>query len=114
MLYHDRYIDCDAEGVRVRWYYFPFGTKHVRYADIVQVTRVPLSRFRGQLRIWGTSTFRYWASLDPSRPKKTIGFILETRSRIRPFLTPDDPDGFARALQERSVLLRDGETAPLL
>jgi hypothetical protein len=32
--YQDRRIECTPEEVRLHGYYFPWGTKRVRYADI--------------------------------------------------------------------------------
>ena len=41
--YRDRWISCADDGIRVRGYYFPWGTKRVRYADIRSVRRVGLA-----------------------------------------------------------------------
>jgi hypothetical protein len=45
----------------------------------------------GKGRIWGSTTLRYWASLDPTRPSKSTALILDTGASILPFITPDDP-----------------------
>lgn len=112
MLYHDRFIDCDDDEVRIRWYYFPFGTKHVRYDAISEVRRFRLTNARGRLRLWGTGTFSYWAGLDPGRLRKSVGFLVDTGRRVKILVTPEDPDAFAGALQERLVRLREEEATP--
>ena len=61
--------------------------------------RFTLTASRGKLRMWGTGTFKYWANLDPGRPKKDVGFLLETGRHIRPLVTPDNPDAFEAAVQ---------------
>ena len=101
-LYHDRWIDCTADEVVIRGYYFPWGTKHVPYSSIRSVRRVKMGTFTGRGRIWGSTTLRYWASLDPGRPGKSEALILDTGASVLPFITPDDPDAVAAAIREHS------------
>ncbi|MTD58110.1 hypothetical protein [Amycolatopsis pithecellobii] len=89
--YRDRWIECTAEEIRIRGYYFPWGTKRIPYRSIRSVRRVEMGAFTGRGRIWGTANFRYWASLDPARPHKKVGLILDVGRTVRPFVTPDDP-----------------------
>ena len=101
-IYHDRWIDCTDDAVLIRGYYFPWGTKHIPYSTIRQVRRVPIGVFTGKGRIWGSTTLRYWASLDPARPSKTEALIPDTGASVLPFITPDDPDAVATAIREHS------------
>ena len=98
-MYRDRWITCDDEGLRIRGYYFPWGTKRIAYSAIRSAARVDLGLFTGRGRIWGTANPRYWASLDPGRPRKSVGFVLGVGSLVRPFLTPDDPAAFEAELR---------------
>ena len=98
----DRWIECIADAVLIHGYYFPWGTKRVPYQSIREVRRVPIGTFTGRGRIWGSTTLRYWASLDPSRPGKKTALILDTGHRILPFITPDDPGAVAAAISEYS------------
>jgi len=100
--YRDRWIECTAEGIRIRGYYFPWGTKHIPYQAIRSVRRVTMSGLTGRGRIWGTANPRYWASLDPGRLRKSTGLILELGRRVRPFITPDDPDAVEAAIREHA------------
>jgi hypothetical protein len=100
--YRDPRIQCTDTDVRIRWYY-PWGTKKVPYAAIRSLERFTLTAMGGKLRIWGTGTFRYWANLDPGRPHKDVGFYLETGRRIRPLITPDDPDAFEQAVRTHLI-----------
>jgi hypothetical protein len=102
-LYRDRWIECDDDAVLIHGYYFPWGTKRVRYDSIREVRRVPIGAFTGRGRIWGSTTLRYWASLDPGRPGKSTALILDTGSSILPFITPDDPDAVAAVISEHSA-----------
>ena len=100
--YRDRWIECTPTEILVRGYYFPWGTKHIPYAKVRRIQRVQLSPLRGNLRIWGTANPRYWASFDPQRPRKSVGFVLDLGKMVRPFITPLDPDAFQSALIEHS------------
>lgn len=94
----------------MHWYYFPFGTKDIPYASLKGIRRVVMKPLRGKLRIWGTGTFRYWVNLDVRRPMKTFGFILDDGKRIKPFVTPDDPDAFEAVVRDRAGLESSSET----
>jgi hypothetical protein len=96
--YRDRWIEATADEIRIRGYYFPWGTKTIRYSDIQGVRRVPLTALGGRYRIWGSSTLTYWASLDPDRPRKSTALILDLGRNVKPFVTPDDPDAMIRAI----------------
>ena len=101
-LYKDRWIECTGDAVLIHGYYFPWGTKRVPYQSIREVRRVPIGTFTGGGRVWGSTTLRYWASLDPGRPGKKTALILDTGRRILPFITPDDPVAVATAITRHS------------
>jgi hypothetical protein len=102
--YRDRWIECTPEALRIRGYYFPWGTKTVPYTSIRSVRRVEMSALRGRPRIWGTADLRYWASLDPRRPAKRTALILDLGRSVSPFITPDDPDAVERVLRDHAGL----------
>ncbi|HET6793911.1 MAG TPA: hypothetical protein VFH45_05695 [Acidimicrobiales bacterium] len=108
-LYHDRWIECTEEGVAVRAYYFPWGTKRIPWTSIRSAHKLRLTAMRGRGRIWGTASPGYWASLDPHRTSKDVGYALELGRRVKPFLTPDDPDAFEAVLRGHTTI---EETAP--
>ena len=91
-LYQDPWIECTDDAVRIRGYYFPWGTKTIPYGSIRSVRKVAMGLVTGKGRIWGSTTLRYWASLDPGRPGKDTALVLDTGAPIKPFITPDDPD----------------------
>ncbi|MGW7578798.1 hypothetical protein [Streptomyces sp. NPDC054765] len=101
-LYRDRWIECTPDALRIRGYYFPWGTKTVRYAAVRAVERVEIGTFSGQARIWGTAHPRYWASLDPGRFSKKDALILDLGRFVRPFVTPDDAAAVERILREHA------------
>jgi hypothetical protein len=100
--YRDRWIECTPDAIRIRGYYFPWGTKQIGYDSIRSVRRVALGALTGRGRIWGTANPRYWASLDPRRPVKRVGLILDTGRSVHPFITPDDPDAVEAIIREHA------------
>jgi hypothetical protein len=107
--YRDRWIECLPDHIRVRGYYFPWGSKHIPYGSIRSLRRVGIGTLTGKGRIWGTANPHYWANLDPGRPGKDVGFILDLGGFVRPFITPDDPDAFEATVRARSTLAPPSE-----
>ncbi len=111
--YLDPRISCDARGLHIRGYYFPWGTKDVPYSSIKGLRRFEMSALRGKWRIWGTGNFKYWANLDPGRPNKSVGLLVDVGRRVQPFITPDDPDAAEAVMRERAGLgPSDGASTP--
>jgi hypothetical protein len=102
--YDDGIIACDAEGLIIRGYYFPRGAKHIRYGEIKGLERFTMSALKGQWRIWGTANFHYWANLDTKRSKKKIALIVDSGKKVKPFITPDDPDAVEAIIRDRAGL----------
>jgi hypothetical protein len=101
-LYRDRWIVCDEDGITVRAYYFPWGTKRIPYKAIRSAVVVPMGFGSGRGRIWGTTNLRLWASLDPHRGWKKRALILDLGRQVRPFLTPDDVDAVAEIIRRKT------------
>jgi hypothetical protein len=102
--YHDRWIECTHREIQVHGYYFPWGTKQIPYASIRALDRFTLTALRGKARIWGSGDFRHWANLDPQRPSKSVGFLVDVGRRVIPVLTPDDPDAFEKIVRAHTHL----------
>ncbi len=101
-LYDDGRIACDEYGITIRWYYL-WGTKCIPYQSIRGVSRRPLTRVRGGLRLWGSGDFVHWYNLDATRPKKSVAIELDVGGRVRPTITPDDPDTVLQIITERTA-----------
>jgi len=103
-VYRDRWIECTTGELRIRGYYFPWGTKTVPYGAIRSVQRVDIGMLTGRGRVWGTANPKFWASLDPARPTKSTGLVIDVGSFVHPFITPDDPAAVERAIREHAGL----------
>lgn len=90
-LYDDGRIACDEDGITIRWYYV-WGAKRIPFRSIRSATLFPLGAVRGKWRIWGSGDFVHWYNLDGRRPSKQTGIEIDTGGRVRPCITPDDPD----------------------
>jgi hypothetical protein len=88
--YRDPWTTCTDDRIRIRGYYFPWGTKTVRYDAVKAVRRVAMGPLTGQFRLWGSADLRLWASLDPHRMRKSEGLIVDVGRTVRPITTPDD------------------------
>jgi len=109
--YNDGRIVCDAKALRIRMYYFPFGTKVISYHSIKGVRRFEMTPLRGQWRVWGTGNFKYWANLDTKRPSKKAGLLIDVGKSVQPFITPDDADAVESLIRDRAKLgPEDGTT----
>ncbi len=106
-LYEDRWITCEPDRLIIRGYYFPFGSKVIAYRDIQDVTPRPLTPLTGSWRIWGSSHPGYWFHLDPGRPRKQTALVLDVGKRVKPVITPDDPDQVAAIIEQRRRPITD-------
>ena len=100
MLYDDGRISCDEEGLVIGWYYL-WGRKRIPYRSIASFDTFAMSRLRGKWRIWGSGDFVHWWNLDPHRVSKRMALVIDIGQRVRPTITPDDPDAVERILNQR-------------
>lgn len=103
-LYQDHWIECTDTEICIRGYYFPWGTKRIPYSAIRSIRSVQLTALRGKGRLWGTSNPHYWASLDPRRPRKNVGLIINLGTYTQPFITPDDPGAVEEVIRTHANL----------
>jgi hypothetical protein len=76
---------------------------------------VDLTAFRGSPRVWGTANPRYWAGLDPRRPGKRRGLVLDLGRAVQPLITPDDPDAVQSCIESHaSPEVREPTQAPVV
>ena len=99
MLYDDGGISCDGSGLTIRHYYL-WGSKRIPYASMRSVKKRPLTAVRGKWRIWGSGDFVHWYHLDRRRPHKEVALEIDAGGRVRPTITPDDPETVAHILSE--------------
>ena len=104
-LYEDASVRLDEDGITIRRYYFPLaGSKRIAYGDIRGIKPEQMTFASGGGRIWGATDPRYWFPLDIHRPRKQRLLILDVGARVRPCITPDDPDRVIELLRDRAPI----------
>ena len=102
VLYDDGGLLLDEDGVTIRRYYFPWaGSKRISYRELRDVEARPMGALTGRGRIWGTTVPGYWLPLDLGRPRKQTLVVLDIGRRVRPAVSPDDPDRVLALLRDR-------------
>jgi hypothetical protein len=99
--YDDGGVACDRDGLIIRRCY-PWGAKRVAYTSLKGVSELPLTgknKVR-KWRIWGSGDFVHWWNRDLQRPNKTVALVLDVGRRVRPTITPDDPETVERIVKE--------------
>jgi len=101
ILYSDRLIYIDDNGLTIRLFYFPFGSKRVNFSDIAVV-----QAFKGGcMRIWGSDNLRTWFGLDWGRMYRSMTFVIKRKnawSRIG--FTAKDSERVVSILRSRNLL----------
>jgi hypothetical protein len=104
--YQDPRIEANERGIALKGYYFPWGTKRIAWDDVTRVAEHDMGTgiTGGRWRIWGSGDLLHWMPLDIRRPKKRTMFVMFLRDgRMRPCITPDEPQRFKAFLEERGV-----------
>jgi hypothetical protein len=105
--YDDGGVACADQELVIRRYYFPTGAKHIPYSAIREVRRVRLSAM-GSWRIRGSGDLVHSFNFDIGRPRKDSALVIHLDGRIRPVITPDDPDQVAAVLAAHGVNVTSG------
>jgi hypothetical protein len=112
--YEDRSIGVTQDALTIRSYHFPGTVKRIPLSTIRPVRRADMATLRGRGRIWCTANPGYWANFDPSRPRKTVAFLVDMGKAVQPFVTPDDPGAFESALRDHGIEVSDGGSGPFI
>jgi hypothetical protein len=100
--YDDGLIACGSDALLIRRYTLLLRPRRVPYSDIRNVTKLQLGTMR-KWRIWGSGDFLHWWNFDARRPRKEIALALDVGGRVRPTITPDDPQRVVEILRRRGV-----------
>ena len=110
--YDDGRVACTDHDLVIGHYYFPAGAKRIPYQAIRQVRVVPLGTL-GKWRIHGSGDLVHWFNFDARRPRKSTALVIYLDGKIRPVITPDDPQRVRAELAAHGVSVSDGREAGL-
>jgi hypothetical protein len=108
MQYDDGLIAATDDALVIRRYTALLQPKRIRYSEIRGVERIPIGQVR-RWRLWGTTIPGFWFNLDPRREQKAVGFVIDAGKRVKPVITPDDPEGLLGALRSHNVTVPNQE-----
>jgi len=111
--YSDSLVEVSQTGIRFRNYYFPFGSKFVRFFHILRVTKMRPTLWNGKWRLWGTGDFRTWFPRDWRRPQRSCIFLLRlSTQKTRIGFTVEDPERFVEVVKSRGLKNMDSCLTP--
>jgi hypothetical protein len=100
--YDDGLIACADDALVIRRYGMFQGAKRIPYAEIRVVRQIGIGRLR-RWRLWGTTDPRLWFNLDWNRPRKSAALVIDAGRRVKPVVTPDDPQQVVAILRSHDV-----------
>jgi hypothetical protein len=109
--YDDGRVACEDREIVIRHYYL-FGAKRIGYQDIREAKVSPLG-LTGKWRIHGSGDLVHWFNFDPRRPRKDVAIVLYLDKKVRPVITPDDPERVTAELAAHGVNVTRGRESGL-
>lgn len=105
-VYADKLVEITDGEILFRYYYFPFGSKRVKFAQIGHVSVKEPTLLSGKWRIWGTGDFRTWFPCDVSRPSRDKIFVMSFRDKRRRIgFTVEDSNRVQEILRNKGLLV---------
>lgn len=99
--YSDNLIRINENEIKIKLFYFPFGSKRIKFPDIEIVQAYK----GGCLRLWGSGDFRTWFGLDWGRMNREITFIITRKNKwSRIGFTCKDSQYVAGILRSKNLL----------
>jgi hypothetical protein len=92
--YDDGLIACSDDRLVIRRYGPLLRPKRVPYGELGAIRR---------WRLWGTTDPRRWFNLDWGRPHKRVALVVDAGKRVKPVITPDDPQRVVAVLRSHGV-----------
>jgi hypothetical protein len=100
--YDDGRIKCTDRDIIIRRYY-TWRSRRIDYDAIQEVREVPLAAMGRIVRDHGSNDDLHWFNVDPNRSRKLFALVIYLNEKIRPVITPDDPDLVISVLTAHAV-----------
>ncbi|MGI9613323.1 MAG: hypothetical protein ACR2QO_10470 [Acidimicrobiales bacterium] len=102
--YQDRTLLVDEHGITITSYAWPGHHRHIPFSSIVAVEEIPLGTFSGRYRLVGFELrrLRDFFPWDTHRSATSRAFALDVGRRVRPVISPQDPEQVLKLIAERT------------
>ncbi|MEZ5333858.1 MAG: hypothetical protein R2741_00730 [Methanolobus sp.] len=109
LIYSDKLVEVEENGIFLKKYYFPLGTsKFVKFPDILKMEKRPATFSNGQWRIWGTGDFMTWFPLDWHRPDRELIFLIQlSTQKTRIGFTVEESKAFIEAVESKGIKIEN-------
>jgi hypothetical protein len=105
LLYSDTLVEITDDAICFKDYYFPVGSKSVRFSDIERIMAVKPNWHNGQYRIQGTGDLQTWFPRDWHRPSRSELFFVYLRGSSRRIgFTVEAADQVETILRDKHLL----------
>jgi len=109
--YDDGRVTCTDHDIILHRYY-TWRDRRIDYDAILEVLEIPLEAMGRRRRVpeHGIHDHVHWFNADPNRSSKQFALIIYLNEKIRPVITPDDPDRVMSVLAAHGVKVRVGQS----
>jgi hypothetical protein len=76
-IYEDKLLEITEAGLRLKLYYFPWGSRTVRFSEIDHVVVHKTTVATGAWRLWGSGDLHSWFACDMGRPQRPMIFLIK-------------------------------------
>lgn len=95
-LISNSFVTCYTDYLRIHLYYFPFGSKKVKYCEIRSCELLPMNDLGlFESKLWGMSLSPIWWPCDMNRLGRNNYILLDANQWPKIGLTMDDNDTFS-------------------
>lgn len=104
ILYEDSYIRITESMLRIKWYYFPFGSKDIEWKQIKRVEVLPISgEGISGIKHWGMALSPVWWHCDWQRFSRAQFVKLDLGSWVKVGITCDDVQTASALIKTRTT-----------
>ncbi|MFQ5722211.1 MAG: hypothetical protein ACE5GI_06945 [Candidatus Aminicenantales bacterium] len=81
-MYSDKLVKITDDYILLKWYYFFFIPKKIKFSEIEKIAVKEASLFNGAWRIYGSRDLTIWYPVDFLRPRRDRIFIMKIKNKM--------------------------------
>jgi len=103
--YKDKLIEVFDDTIVFKNYYFPTGSKSIKFSRVQYVEEKPSTLWNGKWRLHGTGDFSTWFPADYSRPSRDKIFVMIVKNKyMRIGFTAENSAAVSELFKSRGLL----------